>query len=500
MSLFPFAFMTASGRSQSLNAERLINLYAEQSMPGSVSELILRSIPGNDQWAIVGVGPIRGWHTMNMSNVPTVFAVSGNDLYEVHEDGTSTLRGAAGTILGSGDVSMSSNANNEIVIGNSDGAAWVWDNALLQSLSTLDPDFGDDATNFTFLDQYTIYARKGTGQVFASDLNNMKSWNALSFATAESAPDNVVEVLGHNGQLWIFGEKTTEIFYNAATSPFAFARIGGAVMQDIGAIAGTISSVDQSAIWLAQNGTIYKASGIQPQRISTHAIEYRLKGRTGFRAWTYVAEGHAFYVLGSDQGAEVYDITTGFWHERTGYNVGRYRPNNHAKVYGKHLVGDYHLGIIYNMSLDNYADGSSPLQRVVISAPIYDNGKMVPLSSLEVMFENGVGLGQASYELGFTLETMLDEDGLVLLDEDGEALTADTITTAPTPENDPAVVMSISTDGGKTFGLQKWGRLGKAGENRKRAIWNRLGSKRKRNLKLVYTAATPYTIYGGTLK
>lgn len=473
MALFPFAIMTASGRTESLNAERIINLYPEATLVGSKSPLILRSAPGNIRWAVVGNGPIRGWHDAVMDNVRTAFAVSGNDLYEIDSSGTPTLRGTAGDILGVGDVSMASNAANELLIGNEDGIAWVWDNVDLERLSVIDTDFGDDATNFVFLDQYGIYARKGTGQVFASDLNNFKSWNPLSFATAESAPDNLIEVFVNNGQLWLGGEKTTEIFYNSGAAVFSFQKIGGAVMQDVGVIKGTITSVDQKAIWLAQNGTVYSATGIQPIRISTHAVEYRLKDRTGFRAWSYVDEGHAFYVLGSDQGAEIFDITTGYWHERTTYGVGRYRANNYVNAYGKHLVGDFNLGIIYDMSLNSYVDGAAVLQRIAITAPIENNQEFVPLSMVQVVFQAGVGLGQDAFPEGSGI---------------------------PNSGYDPEVIMQISKDGGITYGNQKWAKIGKAGENKKRARWTRLGSARSRNLKLIYSAPTSYTIIGSTLK
>lgn len=466
MALFPFAFMTAAGRSKSLNAERVINLFPERSAPGSKSDVVLRSVPGNEAWSVVGTGPIRGWHDAVINNVRTGFAVSGNSLYEIDSDGAATLRGAAGTIAGTGDVSMASNANNEVVIGNSDGTAWVWDNTLLQALSTVDPDFGNNATNFVFLDQYILYARKGTGQVFASDLNNAKSWNPLSFGTAESAPDNVVELAVSTGQLWIYGEKTTEIFYNNAASPFAFSRIGGAVMQDIGAIKGTTADVDEKQFWLAQNGSVYAAEGIQPKRISSHAVEYRLKGRTGFKAWTYVDEGHAFYVLGTDQGAEVFDVTTGFWHERTTAGIGRYRANNYANVYGKHLVGDYQLGLIYDMNLEHHIDGVSPLVRTAISAPISGSAQeLVTLSKVQLVFDMGVG-----------------------------------VTNPADPGYDPKIVLDMSIDGGQTYGYQHWLSIGKLADFLKRAIWTRLGKARNRNLRIRYSEPTPYTIYGGALK
>jgi hypothetical protein len=61
-------------------------------------------------------------------------------------------------------------------------------------------------------------------RIMASDLLAGSSWNALSFASAESDPDNIVAAISDHRELIIFGRDTTEFFYNAGTTPFAFAR------------------------------------------------------------------------------------------------------------------------------------------------------------------------------------------------------------------------------------------------------------------------------------
>lgn len=456
--MIPFALVTANGRSQSLNPARLINLFPEKAAPGSRSEWILRSTPGLEEFATIGTGPIRGMHVMG----GVLFIVTGTDLYSVASDGTGTLRGASGTIAGTGFVSMASNANGELVIVNSAGTGWVWDGSTLAALSSVDADFTDDATNVTFLDQYIIYGKQNTGQVYASDSNNAKSWNALSFATAESAPDDLVWVYGFAGNLWLFGGRTTEVFYNSGASPFAFGRISGAVFTDIGGVANTVADVNQALYWLAPDGVVYRAHGLQPERISTHEIESQIKAWTNHYAFAYKDEGHAFYVLGADEGCFVYDAATGLWHERETFTVGRWRAQNYVNLYGKHLVGDYVIGRIYDMSLDNYADGSNALQRRVVSPPIEKGGQLISFSQMQVHFEHGVGLtsGQGS---------------------------------------DPQVILDWSDDGGKTWSNEHFAALGKIGEYLTRAIWRRMGSSRHRTYRLTYTEPTKYAIYGADL-
>ena len=460
--MIPFALMTADGRSTSLNAQRLINMYAEKAGAGAKTEIILRSTPGLEPFSTNGSGAVRGLHKMNMSNAETLFAVIGNDLYEIDSGGTGTLRGAAGTIAGTGFVSMESNAIDELMIANSAGTTWLWDNSTLATVVSYDADFTDDATSLAFLDQYFLFTKANTGQVHAFDLNTGKSYDPLSFATAEASPDNAVQVYSFGGNLWVFGVGTTEVWYNAATSPFPFARLGGVVFEDIGGVLNTVADVDNAIHFLGGDGFVYSATQFQPQRISTHDIENRIRGWTNHYAFTYKDEGHAFYVLGADQGCVVFDRTTGFWHERESFTVGRWRANSSAFAYGKHLVGDYLIGRVYEMSLSNYADGANALQRRIISPPLYNNGAYMSVPWLQVNFEHGVGLtsGQGS---------------------------------------DPQVIMDWSNDGGKTYGNEHWASIGKIGGYRKRAVWRRTGRFRERVYRMTYTDPTVFVVYGASM-
>ena len=460
--MIPFALMTADGRSTSLNAQRIINMFAEKAEPGSKAEIILRSCPGLSTFADAGAGAVRDVHAMNIANAETLFAVIGTDLYEIDSGGTETLRGAAGTIAGTGRVFMASNANDELMIANSAGTAWLWDNSTLATVVSYDADFTNDATSLTFLDQYLIFTKANTGQVHAFDLNTGKSYDPLSFATAEASPDNAVQAYAFGGNLWVFGERTTEVWYNAATVPFPFARLGGVVFEDIGGVLNTVADVDNALHFLGSDGIAYAATQFQPQRISTHDIENRIRDWTNHYAFTYKDEGHAFYVLGSDQGCVVFDRTTGFWHERESFTVGRWRASSYAYVYGKHIVGDYLIGRLYEMSLSNHADGANALQRRVISPPLYRDGAYMSVPWLQVNFEHGLGLtsGQGS---------------------------------------DPQVIMDWSDDGGKTYGNEHWAAIGKIGKYSKRAIWRRTGTFRERVYRLTFTDPVSFTLYGASL-
>ena len=443
----PFATMSAAGRDRSLTAERLVNLYAETAPAGSGTPVVLRSAPGLAHFATVGQGPIRGMATLG----EVLYAVSGDTLYRVDGNGAGT---ALGPIPGTGKVAMADNGLQLVVLDGL-GGGHVWDGTGLAPIA--DPDFRP-AASCAFLNQYIVFGEAGTGRFFVSALLDAKAYNALDFATAEARPDAIVEVYAHRNLLWLFGERSTEVWWNSGASTFPFERVSAGVLG-IGAVAGSVAAVDASLYWLGDDGVVYRADGFQPVRVSTHAIEATIRGRTGVRAWACKDEGHAFYVLGSDQGAAVYDAATGLWHERESFTIGRWRADSHARAYGQNLVGDFRLGRIYSMSLDHHTDGGNALRRRAISAPVAAAEGHVFLPALELRFEFGAGL------------------------TDGHGA-------------DPQVVLDWSDDGGRNWSAERWAALGRIGEYRRRAVWRRLGRFRSRSFRLTCSEPVPFAIHG----
>lgn len=443
----PFATMSAAGRSRALTAERLVNLFAETAPERALGPVTLRSTPGLSQFATFGQGPIRALHVM----AGALYAVSGAELYRVAADGAATL---LGPLPGEGPVHAADNGL-QLVLVNDAGDGYVWDGATLAPI--VDPDYAP-ANSCTFLNHYIVFGRKDSGQFFISGLLDAGVYDALDFATAEARPDAIVQVFAHNNNVWLFGESTTEVWWNSGAAGFPFERVSGGIIE-IGCVANSVAAVDASLYWLGDDGIVYRANGFQPQRVSTHAVEHILKERTNPRAWAYKDEGHAFYVLGFDQGAVVFDATTGLWHERESFTAGRWRADTYAQAYGRHLVGDFLLGRIYEMSLDNHSDGGKALQRRAISPPVQAEGAQVFLSSLQVAFEHGAGLtsGQGA---------------------------------------DPQVVLDWSDDGGRSWSSERWASIGRIGEYRKRAVWRRLGRFRSRSFRLTYSEPTPFAIHG----
>lgn len=75
----------------SFDCQRCVNMYPIVSEVGtSKTTVALRSVPGYALFSTLGGGPIRGAKSTSRGRA---FVVSGDTLYEVYTDGTSTSRG-----------------------------------------------------------------------------------------------------------------------------------------------------------------------------------------------------------------------------------------------------------------------------------------------------------------------------------------------------------------------------------------------------------------------
>jgi hypothetical protein len=372
-----------------------------------------------------------------------LYVVSGPNLYSVSSTGVAASLGSVGS---AGNVTMSDNGLQLTIISGTAGYTYTVSTDTLAVIA--DSDF-PTASSVTFLDGYTIVAKDSTGLFYISSVLDSTAWDALDFATAEANPDIIIRSYANKGQLWHFGKKTTEVWFNSGAS-FPFSRMSGGRI-DRGCLAKfSVADEDNSLFWLGNDKTVYRANGFTPQRISTHAVESAIESYatpSDAQAWTYTAAGHKFYVLNFSEGTWVYDIATGLWHERQSTDKTRWRASTGVEVYGKVICGDFEDGNIYELDPDTYDENGADLIATAISEPYFANGQRVRMPRLELEFETGVGLttGQGS---------------------------------------DPQVMLQFTDDGGKTWSNELWRDLGKIGIFLNRVIWTRLGSFRQRSLKI----------------
>lgn len=457
MSLVPIPFVGPAyqARSKNLAAQRCINWYPVASEVGGSKVRALYPTPGLRLFADVGSeAPVRG----AFEAAGLLYVVCGAACYRFNNKGVKTTLGTL--LTSSGPVTFAQNPTQILI---ADGAA-----AYIVTIATgvfaqvTDPDC-PVPTHCAILGGFFIANQKGTGQFFISSQYDGTAWDALDYATAEAAPDNIVGLTVSNEQLWLLGEKTAEVWTLTGDGDFPLRRLGSAVLEYGCAAKYSITKGGNTLFWLSANeagqGMVMSAAGYQPQRISTYAIEYaistyeRIDDALGF---SYQQEGHTFYVLTFPTAGVtwVYDLSTQQWHERAFWELeqarySRHRANCHAFAFGLHIVGDYSNGKLYVLDMDTYTDDGELIRRLRSTDHISELLQRITFNSLHVDMEAGEA-EQPEFE-GWS----------------------------------PQAMLRYSKDGGHTWSSEKWALIGKVGQYGHRAVWRRLGQGRNRTFELV---------------
>ena len=382
------------GRSVPLTAERLINMYAEAAPAKSKSPAVLHGTPGFIQFAeITGRVLIRGVYRTVDDGV--LYVVASTKLYSISSSGAPT---ELGIIAGSGRVGMADNGTQLCIVSGAKGYIYDTTNGLSEISDTDFP----GADTVTFIDGFFVFNNSNPSQksqFFISDLLDGKTYDALDFATAERYPDSLLRVFADHSELLLFGEESIEIWFNAGNADFPFARAQGSVIEQGLGARWAVEKVDESVVWLDNEGMVRRLTGINPERISTHAIENAIsKGDwTNATSWSYVDEGHQFFVLNVPKktvsqkaGTYVYDAATGLWHERQSYELDNCRLGFYANAYGKHIAGDLYNGKLYEMSLDIYDEDGEPLIAELQFPQVQNDGGRFIVDELQLDMEVGV--------------------------------------------------------------------------------------------------------------
>lgn len=428
-----------SYRLDSLTASnsRLINCFAE-AVPDGKQPARLTRAPGIVSFSAPSAAVGRGiWE---MAGV--LYAVVGTTLYSISSSGTAT---SLGTIAGSQRCTMTDNGT-ELVVGQDGGTWYVHDGSLA---AIADADFtARGAKSTAFIDNYIAFIEPASGRWFVSDLADAESYDSLLFATAEGSPDKLVSLAVDHREVVLFGEDSTELWYNSGISGFPFERSPGGFIE-LGAVA-TLGNckLDNSVFWLANDLTIRRLAGRTPQRVSHHGVEERIRGYatvTDCEAYAYSFNGHLCAVFRFPSAGEtwVYDVTTGEWHERESYGYDGWNVSGFAECYGLCLVQNALSGAIGYFDNGTYTEFGTTQRAEWTYQNLYREHHRLPHSSLEVVCETGVGLatGQGS---------------------------------------NPQLTLEVSNDGGRTWVTKPTKTIGAQGKYLTRAKWHRLGSSRDR--------------------
>ncbi len=393
-------------RSVVASAQRCVNLYPEplpqqQQEPAQVTHF---PTPGLTQVAIgpkvsQGGGEVRALYYASNHDL---FAIIGVFVYYVSPTWALTQIGALSS--STGQVRMTDNTLTVVIV-DGDSSGYTIDLTSHAFARLTDAAFYG-ANWVDYIDTYLVFNKIGTPQFYISN-SLATTFNPLYFANKSGNTDYLVAAVSTHREVWLIGERTTEIWTDTGAADFPFEAMPGAFIEHGCAAKFSIAKADGSIYWVSQDlqgqAVILRGSGYQVSRVSTFAIEYDISGGVVSDAfgYTYQQQGHLFYVLTlpTQDKTFVFDVSAGEWHQRGTVDslsvVHRHRSNCCATVRGQTIVGDYATGALYVMDPAVYTDAGAPITRIRSFPHMQGDGRRVVHRQFVADMETGTSTGDA---------------------------------------------------------------------------------------------------------
>jgi hypothetical protein len=337
-----------------------------------------------------------------------------------------------------------------------------------------DVDVPEGPVQATFLDGYFYVIEDNSARVHthAAAFDPAGEWDALDQATAEYEGDYLISLFTHNARLYMFGDRTIEVWEPSGVGSFPIRPNPNAFMEIGCAAAHSPISLGNNLYFLSHEhdggGAIAtKLEGITPQRVSTEEVEYEWS--TYKRVddaysllWTWGSHPLWIITFPTAKRTWVYDPAIpdeelrwsefGTYHEneqqwfqhRAASAVSVHDASNKETV----IMGDFVNGNVYLGDEGAMDDDGVPIISVVTSQEI---GAFSEIPTVHPMVYLRMETGVADY-------TTLD----------------------------PQIGLRYTDDHGHTWTQREWISYGKVGEHTKWVSWNRLG-------------ASPHRIYEFTM-
>jgi len=488
------------------DAQTCVNWYAEVNKQNAKEILGMNACPGLVQLVAAPGGGAPGFTNMmttwplpsTVTNLPvrgqwelpgltTALAVIGNTCYLVTLASAASATSFATLALTSVGTLLTSAGPVSIRDNNVGGYAVIVDGlyGYLYNIATrafaqiTDPAFLG-ADRVAFIDGWWVFNQPGTQNFYTNFPQYGTGFNGSYFALKDGAPDNLVAVIENKEELWLVGDKTTEIWYDAGGQYFPFQRLVGTLIQAGCKAKHSVQRFNtEGLIWFGRSergeNAIIKTHGFNAEVVSSAAFSKEVATypiTADAVGYVYQEDTHEFYVL-TFPTADVtwcYDSQTELLHKRMSYDPyaqawHRHRSNSFMNFQGMRIVGDYQNGALYQLTRNVQNDAGWPLFAVRRSAHIWDKGQRgrVFMASLQVDFRPGVG----------------NPSGL---------------------GSNPQAGIRIARDGAATFG-QCWKRpIWQTGQYKNRTIWRRLGFGRDNVIELQVIDPVPRDVVGVTLR
>lgn len=353
-----------------------------------------------------------------------------------------------------------------------------------------------DSTHIKLATSYAN-AIAGTNIVLSGDgtgTQTITSLGQLQQGSITSHPGTIVACRTLHRRLFLFSQFFTEVWENAGIGTNLPFRRNNALLMEYGTPAiGSIAVGFDIMDFLSQTrdglGPVMQVNGTQSVPISNRALDFQL---AQYAAAGQIADCRSFFIkenglifyrmnFTAANHTYVYNVTlsnpaeeqTKLWHEEEVLNGNRHPAQTHAYFNGINYVGNYASPIRYQVDSDTFTNDGEPIRRMRITRPFVPPGyQRIRIDRLQIDVQQG-----NVAEIG-NISTVLDlftEDVFILETEAGDDIILEQGLIIAEPIQ-PYIFLSISKDGGQTYGNRIKVPMGKVGQRTFRSLWRKLGT------------------------
>jgi hypothetical protein len=324
-----------------------------------------------------------------------------------------------------------------------------------------------------------IYPRQNTGQFYFSSINDFAEVNALDYYYLDGIITASLEV---NDEIWFICRDNIKIWYDTKNSDNLFEQRSNMIINYGSESPYTIKKASNNVVFmLARNEeggrVVVEISNYTATIVSDEPLIEELRTYTRVDdAFADVIErnGHLFYMITFPTANKTWVLDTSLpnkpWHQwcTTLDNElpselptvqGRFRGNCHVSVNGQNIFGDFITGKLFILSELSNLDYDKQIWRERTSQHLSDKNLFISINWMQIDVQSGVARQE-------------------------------------TQKNNPTIMLTVSRDGGETWGNEMILSIGKTGKYKNRCKTPPLGTARVFTFKIRATDPVYNVILG----
>jgi len=474
----------------SIDSERTVNMYEYIDSKGKRPKTLLftSGIVNTNLNFSLTTGGFRGQFVFN----DIMYVVIGGTIWRITVSLTYSQIGNINT--DSGYVGINANTFQVIFVDGQDG--WIWDTTTNTFTKITDTNFPIAPIDVSYLDGFFIIAAGTTNTFVLSQFDQGLIYTPLQQGAITSHPGTIVACKTLHRRLFLFSQFFTEVWENAGEGTNLPFRRNNTLLMEIGtpAIGSVIVGFDRMFFLSQDRGglnSVMEVRGSEAIPISNRALDVQLSqyardpliGVIDARAILIKENGIIFYRLNFTKANHTFVFNLSMsteedlkWHEEEILNGDRHPAQTQGFLAGNNYYGHYTMPILYRVDPDITSNDGEAIRRMRIGKPFSTTGYpriRIDRFLLDLLQGN-------DFVEKLDVIQILAEDGIhIIVSEDGTTIIISETETIIPSSIHPIVFLSISKDGGQTYGNEITAPMGAIGERTFRTVWRKLGTTKR---------------------